>query len=92
MICGNCRRPHQGKIGFGSICEGCSAWLHVCVNCSLYNPDARRCRSRTTDYTGPGDAKNFCEEFTPVSGDTRESREDSDPVRRFDRLFGDGNH
>ncbi len=87
MKCWKCGRDNPGESGFSAACEKCLTWLHTCLGCALYNPDSRRCRSHTTEYTGSPEEKNYCEEFTPASGLT--PNPDPDTAReRFDRLFG----
>jgi hypothetical protein len=89
MICGNCGHEYPDRVGFGSVCDKCCSWLHTCRNCSLFLRDSGGCRSLTTEYTGPADEKNFCEEFSPASNP---SEPDGQPgaAERFDRLFGEG--
>ncbi len=89
MKCTGCGHEHDEKVGFGSVCDRCLAWLHVCVNCALHDRDSRRCRSHTTDYSGdPGD-RNFCEEFMPWNGRHAPGTGESAGAR-FEGLFRDG--
>lgn len=89
MKCGACGHEHEGIVGFGAVCDHCAAWLHVCMNCRLFQPGANRCRSHTTETAGPRDAKNFCEEFVPRNG-PEEKPVRSDAAERFNRLFRRG--
>ena len=49
--------------GFKATCEKCTAYLHSCRNCRLYNPSADRCSSVTAECTGDRESLNYCEEF-----------------------------
>jgi hypothetical protein len=86
MKCWKCGCELPGKPGFSSACEKCLTWLHTCLGCALYNPDSRRCRSLTTEYSGSPEERNFCEEFTPGGGSARDS-EPGNARERFDSLF-----
>lgn len=54
-----------GKPEFRATCPACGAWVHVCVNCSHYDPGAyHECRaSATAEYVGDKEKFNYCEEF-----------------------------
>jgi hypothetical protein len=91
MKCPGCGHENTDKVGFGTVCGNCLAWLHTCSCCRLYNTESGRCRSRTTEYAGPPDLRNFCEEFAPVA-EKSEQVFDTDAASRFDRLFDSGKH
>ncbi len=86
MKCWKCGHDNPGESGFSAACEKCLAWLHTCLGCALYNPDSRRCRSHTTEYSGSPEEKNFCEEFIPGSGFAGNPGSCSSR-KRFDMLF-----
>jgi hypothetical protein len=64
--------------GFKAACPKCTASLHSCVNCKLYNPSADRCSSVTAECPGDRQGLNYCEEFefrdTPVKANHAASR------------------
>ena len=49
--------------GFKTACPKCTAYMHSCLNCKLYNPSADRCSSITAECTGDRELLNYCEEF-----------------------------
>jgi hypothetical protein len=49
--------------GFKEACPKCTAFLHSCLNCKLYNPTADRCSSVTAECPGDRQGVNYCEEF-----------------------------
>ena len=61
--------------GFKATCPKCTAYLHSCRNCRLYNPSADRCSSVTAECTGDRESLNYCEEFmfrdVPANGGRR---------------------
>ncbi len=66
MICRNCGYGYDGRtVGFQKLCENCGEYLHTCVNCNIYDSNAKRCRSFTTEAVGDRKDKNYCEEFVP---------------------------
>lgn len=91
MKCPGCGHENTDKVGFGTVCENCLAWLHTCDCCHLYNREPGRCRSSTTEYSGPPDLRNFCDEFTPEPMKT-EKTTGEDALSRFERLFDSGRH
>lgn len=69
MICRNCGYGYDERtVGFGAVCESCGEYLHSCFNCAIYDSDAERCRSFTTDAVGDRKSRNYCEEFIPHTG------------------------
>lgn len=89
MKCPGCGHENSDKVGFGAVCEKCMAWLHTCNCCRLYNSESGRCRSSTTEYSGPPDMRNYCDEFTPAAGGG-EKAAPSPGAKLFDALFQKG--
>lgn len=89
MKCPGCGHENTDKIGFGTVCDRCLAWLHTCGCCRLYNREAGRCRSSTTEYSGPPDLRNYCDEFTPVVAEGGNPAP-SQGAGRFESLFRKG--
>jgi len=85
MLCGE--HWPQKKVSFSAVCEKCHCWLHSCVQCCLWDAEARMCRSMTTDAVVHRQGKNFCEEWKPA---TAEVKKDTPKKHRdkFDALFG----
>ena len=53
----------KGPIGFREECPECAAYLHICLNCRVYDAKTQGCRSPTTEPVEDPGAMNFCEEF-----------------------------
>ncbi len=80
------------KPGFRDVCPQCQAFLHCCVNCSLWNADKGMCTSDTADPVADREEHNFCDEFRFVLRGSRPVPEDSlakasEARRRWDGLF-----
>lgn len=88
MKCPECGHESQDKVMFSSACEKCFTWLHCCRCCSLFQAATGRCRSHTTEYSGPPEERNFCDEFAPGSPAARSS-DDGFARTKFNRLFGE---
>ncbi|MCK5131022.1 MAG: hypothetical protein KAR40_02595 [Candidatus Sabulitectum sp.] len=87
MNCILCGRQWQGKtVPFGAVCDKCDCWLHSCIQCALWDPQAQMCRSMTTDSVADRHGKNFCEEWKPGN---RKAETDKDSGGKFASLFGD---
>jgi len=78
--------------GFRDLCPQCQAYLHCCLNCSLWAPDRRACTSRTAEPTADPAEHNFCEEFRFAFRASRPRQTDdltkaSEARRRWNSLF-----
>lgn len=64
--CFKCRTEWKGvgKPGRRDTCVRCGADLHVCLNCSFYDPlRSRQCRNDNVEFVKEKDLTNFCDEF-----------------------------
>ncbi len=54
------------RVGFHAHCPQCYRPLHVCRNCSLYDPACNnQCRETMAERVVDKDRSNFCEYFAP---------------------------
>jgi len=90
--CHACGQSYDGapgtQPGRGETCVKCGADLYCCLNCSLFDPSAYQCTSRTTEPVKDKEKRNFCDEFqlgTKAGG--AQSSED-DMKKKWDSLFG----
>ena len=66
-ICFNCGQGIDvaGKIGRREVCSSCGRDLHVCRNCSFYDPRAyNACHEPQAERVIDKDRGNFCEYFS----------------------------
>ena len=64
--CFKCKTEWQGvgKPGRRDTCPRCGADLHVCLNCSFYDPaKSRQCRNDNVELVREKNLSNFCDEF-----------------------------
>lgn len=89
MICKQCGCGYPGStVGFQALCENCGEYLHTCFNCVLFNPNAERCRSFTTEAVSDRRSRNYCEEFVPNTDITPEKNSGKRKVTDdFETLF-----
>jgi len=78
--------------GVKETCEGCSAYLHCCLNCRFYDPTKNnQCSSPTADWVPDKENCNFCDDFQ--FADRKPGDSDDTPLKRtrsaLDNLFGD---
>ena len=46
------------------VCEGCGKSLHCCKNCHYFDHAvSRECTLDGTEWIGPRDVQNYCEDF-----------------------------
>jgi len=75
------------KTGFRDSCPGCHAYVHACLNCAFYDPNAHNhCREPTADYVADAEGQNYCGQFT-LTG--REAAPDgtAEAKRNLNNLF-----
>ncbi|MCD4847899.1 MAG: hypothetical protein K8R76_06895 [Candidatus Aegiribacteria sp.] len=94
MICQKCGTEHHSEtIGFKAYCESCGSYLHTCIQCSIYDHKAEKCRSLTTEAVRDRGGINFCEEYMPeYRSPSSLSNDTSDAKDSFNKLFGDPDH
>ena len=73
-------------------CDGCSAYLHCCLNCRFHDTRLHNeCKIPTTDWGGDRAGANFCDEFE--FADTEQVRDDREVKQKardaLGGLFGD---
>jgi len=90
MICKYCGNEYAGRtVGFNAICERCNEYLHSCFNCALYDSNADRCRSLTTETVSDRKSSNYCEEFVPNSDSISDRiADESKSAVDFNSIFG----
>ncbi len=73
-------------------CRACSADLHVCKLCGLYDPRAyQQCREPTVEEVRDKERANFCDHYKPVAGAFKGGNPNgtNDAARAaLDKLFG----
>ncbi len=70
MNCFFCSRDidTRERVGFRDSCPGCDRPLHVCRNCTFYDPAYNNeCRETQADRVVGKERANFCEYFTPAA-------------------------
>ncbi len=92
MNCSFCKtRIPEGKIMFRDECDRCGGDLHICHNCTFYDPHAsRQCREPAIpDSVKDKERKNLCEYFKPqAEGQGQEEESASEAARRkLEALF-----
>ena len=92
MNCALCHRyvPDE-KITFRDECEHCGGDLHICLNCTFYDPYAsKQClEPAIPDSVKDKERKNICEYFKPkTDGDEQAGESEIDETRRkLEELF-----
>ncbi|MBU0675990.1 MAG: hypothetical protein KJ950_15245 [Proteobacteria bacterium] len=76
---------------FRDECDNCGRDLHICINCSFYDPHAsRECREPAIpDSVHDKERKNLCEYFQPVKEGQRPDGDSApdEARRRLEALF-----
>ena len=68
VACHACARAHTfgDLVPFRADCEGCSADLHVCLNCKFHDRYVdNECHEDAADPVSVKDRRNLCEYFKP---------------------------
>jgi len=67
----------KDKVGFRELCPHCSANLHSCVQCRLWDTRSEQCTEPQAEKERDPEAGNFCDYFIAREADSSEP-EDSD--------------
>jgi hypothetical protein len=60
---------YKEKPGLRDECPNCRADVHVCKNCTFYDPNVyNECREPSADVVRERDRANFCDYFLPRTG------------------------
>ena len=91
-FCHHCAKQVEieAKPGRRDECPHCGSELHVCLNCSLYDPKlSRGCREPQADEVRELARANFCSWFTFREGAPEKSQQsESEKAKNaFDALF-----
>ncbi len=92
MNCALCKtNVPDGKIMFRDECDHCGGDLHICLNCSFYDPNAsKQCREPAIpEAVTDKERKNLCEYFiqlAEVQDQEGESASEAS-LRKLDELF-----
>jgi hypothetical protein len=76
------------RVGFRAECEKCGEDVHVCRNCTHYDPKAyNECRESSADMIREKNRSNYCDYFSPRSGGTSEAQKKLDLLSAAEALF-----
>ena len=62
------------KAGFRDTCPSCDAYVHSCLNCSLYVKG--HCTEPSAEKVSAPEGMNFCEWFREIAADFADEREE----------------
>ena len=71
VTCFSCQKKLQfsDKVGRREECPHCRSDVHVCRNCSFYDPKVyNECRETSADVVREKDRANYCDFFVPSTG------------------------
>lgn len=52
-------------VGFNEVCDGCTDFLHACVNCRQFNVPNRNCTDPAAESVRTPEGRNHCTYFIP---------------------------
>jgi hypothetical protein len=91
-LCHHCGRDigNLERVGRRATCLNCGWDLHVCRNCSFYDPAYHnQCREPQAERQVEKEAGNFCEYFGfRVGAAPKPDVSKDDPRKRLEALFG----
>jgi len=93
--CYGCKKELKidGKVGFRDLCPHCSAYLHSCVQCRLYDLKNENCTEPQAEKVRDPEAGNFCDYFIARESDGGTEPDGGDRSEAEDlwrKLTGDG--
>ena len=89
MNCAFCNKKIiEKKIHIRDDCPVCSRDLHICLNCEFYAPNAyRQCKESIYELVQDKERANFCDFFRPSKGDSSQSDQEDDSLKKLKDLF-----
>ncbi|MCG8607655.1 hypothetical protein MJD09_22055 [bacterium] len=91
MQCYRCRTVINldGKPGRNETCPKCHAYLHSCLNCNFYDPNAHnQCREPQAEWVKDKEMGNFCDYYDPASqAKSSSSDRKEDALKKLNDLF-----
>lgn len=78
----------EGLVGRKDECESCHADLHVCKNCAHYDENSyNECKDSAAERVVEKEKSNFCDLFTPNTGNVGAGQSRDDLLSAADALF-----
>ena len=84
--CYKCQKSYLAPDGpgFQDVCEGCSSYLHCCMNCYFHDPyQHNQCTESQAEFVSDRNGMNHCEYFNFKSDGGAKRHDDHDGGRRF---------
>ena len=90
----NCSRCGSVWQGYGNqprpreVCEGCGAYLRICLSCHHFDRRASACTEKESSFIGSRTALNYCEFFKMADTVVKEREARTDrALSRWEALF-----
>ncbi len=84
--CYKCQKAYMEPDGpgFQDVCEGCSSYLHCCMNCHFHDPNQHnQCSETQAEFVSDRNGMNHCEYFKFKTDGAAKRSDDRDGGRRF---------
>lgn len=88
--CFFCHKPLdiEGKASFHELCPHCGMDVHVCLNCTFFDPGrANNCREPNAEQVRDSEARNTCEYFVLSGGGSTVAPAAQDAMAALEALF-----
>ncbi len=81
----------EDKVSFRELCPHCSAYLHSCVQCRLYDLKNENCTEPQAEKVRDPEAGNFCDYFIAreADGSEPEDGDRNEAEALWKKLIGD---
>jgi hypothetical protein len=93
MYCHACGAKIEtgARVDFRAECDSCGGDLHVCANCSHYDPGAyNMCKEPQAEWVPDRERANRCEYFRPSPVRVDASKRKADAKAKLNSLFKKG--
>jgi len=91
LFCYKCGKEIKisGRIGRQQQCPNCGVYLHCCLNCVFYSPNAyHQCRESEAEFVSDKKSANFCSYFRPSSKKVdMDNRRAEEARKKLEELF-----
>ena len=91
LKCFHCgaEQTYVDRVGIRAECDKCHSDLHVCKNCTFYDPKVyNECREPQAEVVREKDRANVCDYFQPHDGKGGSAPSKEDLLKAAQALFG----
>lgn len=90
IVCSRCKKNLSVEIpvGFKTICDYCSEYLHSCVQCRHFDSLKNRCKAKVEEKPKDTFSHNFCDEYSVLENNNEKTTGQDQSSKALNQLEG----